>query len=354
MLVVMHTNASQEQIHLVCDAIQKMGLSPHPIPGAQRVAIGITGNKEMVDTNRLTGMAGVLNIIHVTQPYKLTNREMKVDDTIVSIGKAKFGGNNLTVIAGPCAVESEDQYVSIATEVKRYGAMMLRGGAFKPRTSPYSFQGLGEKGLQIMAKARAETGLPIVSEAVDTDTFDVVEEYVDMVQIGARNMQNYSLLRRAGRSKKPVLLKRGMSSTIKEFLLAAEYIMSEGNYQIVLCERGIRTFSDYTRFTLDISSIPELKKLTHLPVIADPSHASGKREMVIPLSRAAIAAGADGLIVEVHTHPEQALSDGAQSLTIPMFERMMEEITAITRTIREHNGKMERGGSQARAQAVCR
>lgn len=354
MLVVMHTSASQEQIERVCGAIQKMGLTPHPIPGAQRVAIGITGNKEMVDTSRLTGMAGVLNIVHVTQPYKLTNREMKVDDTIVNINGAKFGGGNLTVIAGPCAVESEEQYMSIAREVKKYGASMLRGGAYKPRTSPYSFQGLGEQGLQIMAKARAETGLPIVSEAVDTDTFDVVEHYVDVVQIGARNMQNYSLLRRAGRSKRPVLLKRGMSSTIKEFLLAAEYIMSEGNYQIVLCERGIRTFSDYTRFTLDISSIPELKKLTHLPVIADPSHASGKRDMVLPLSRAAIAAGADGLIVEVHTHPEQALSDGAQSLTIPMFGRMMNEITVISRTIAEHNGKMEREGRRENVQTARR
>jgi 3-deoxy-7-phosphoheptulonate synthase len=340
----MHTNASQEQIDHICDEIRKMGLTPHPIPGAQRVAIGITGNKEMVDTNRLTGMNGVLNIIHVTQPYKLTNREMKADDTIISIMGADFGGDTVSIIGGPCAVEDEEQYLSIAGAMKEFGASMLRGGAFKPRTSPYSFQGLGEKGLKIMAKARNETGLPIVSEAVDTDTFDVVEEYVDMVQIGARNMQNYSLLRRAGRSQRPILLKRGMSSTIKEFLLAAEYIMSEGNFQIVLCERGIRTFSDYTRFTLDISSIPELKKLTHLPVIADPSHASGKRDMVLPLSRAAIAAGADGLIVEVHDRPEQALSDGAQSLTIPMFKIMMQEIDIITQTIHEYNGKVMSGG----------
>lgn len=339
MLVVMHTNASQEQIDLVCDEICRMGLMPHPIPGAQRVAIGITGNKAMVDTNRLTGMKGVLNIIHVTQPYKLTNREMKADDTIVAIQGMELGGNTVSVIAGPCAVESEEQYLAVARAMKKYGASMLRGGAFKPRTSPYSFQGLGEQGLKIMAAAREETGLPIVSEAVDTDTFDIVEDYVDMVQIGARNMQNYSLLRRAGKSRRPILLKRGMSSTIKEFLLAAEYIMSEGNFQVVLCERGIRTFSDYTRFTLDISSIPELKKLTHLPVIVDPSHASGKRDMVIPLSRAAIAAGADGLIVEVHTCPEKALSDGAQSLTVPMFEIMMQEIAVITQTIQEHNDR---------------
>jgi 3-deoxy-7-phosphoheptulonate synthase len=345
-LVVMHSSASQEQIDRVCNVIREMGLSPHPIPGAQRVAVGITGNKEMVDTNRLAGINGVLNIIHVTQPYKLTSREMKVDNTIVKIRGAGFGSGNITVIAGPCAVENEEQYVSVAHSVKEFGASMLRGGAFKPRTSPYSFQGLGEEGLKIMALAREETGLPIVSEAVDTDTFDTVEEYVDMIQIGARNMQNYSLLRRAGRAKKPVLLKRGMSSTIKEFLLAAEYIMSEGNYQIVLCERGIRTFSDFTRFTLDISSIPELKKITHLPVIADPSHASGKRDMVLPLSRAAIAAGADGLIVEVHTNPDQALSDGAQSLTIPMFQIMMKEIMIITQTIKEHNGKIDKGGGR--------
>ncbi|OGC39037.1 3-deoxy-7-phosphoheptulonate synthase [candidate division WOR-3 bacterium RBG_13_43_14] len=346
MLVVMHKNASPDEVAKVCALIKEMGLTAHSIPGALRVAIGITGNKEMVDTNRIASMNGVLDIIHVTQPYKLTNREMKAEDTVVSIKEARFGGGNLTVIAGPCAVENEEPYMDVARSVKKYGASMLRGGAFKPRTSPYTFQGLGEEGLKIMAKARAETGLPIVSEAVDTDTFDIVEEYVDMIQIGARNMQNYSLLRRAGRSKKPVLLKRGMSSTIKEFLLAAEYIMSEGNYHIVLCERGIRTFSDYTRFTLDISSIPELKKLTHLPVIADPSHASGKRDMVIPLSRASIAAGADGLIVEVHTDPEQALSDGAQSLTVPMFERMMQEITFITQTIKEHNGKIDKGGDR--------
>ncbi len=345
MLVVMHKNARPEEIDRVCNRIKEMGLTAHPIPGAQRVAIGITGNKEMIDTNRLAGMSGVLDIIHVTQPFKLTNREMKAENTIVTIGKADFGAGGTTVIAGPCAVENEEQYMSVALSVKKSGAAMLRGGAYKPRTSPYAFQGLGEKGLQIMARAREQTGLAIVSEAVDTDTFDIVEEYVDMIQIGARNMQNYSLLRRAGRSPKPVLLKRGISSTIKEFLLAAEYIMSEGNYRIVLCERGIRTFSDYTRFTLDISSIPELKKLTHLPVISDPSHASGRRDMVIPLSRASIAAGADGLIVEVHTDPEQALSDGAQSLTVPMFDIMMQEIGIITQTIKEYNGKMHEGGN---------
>jgi 3-deoxy-7-phosphoheptulonate synthase len=335
MLVVMYKDATPKEIDKVCAAIRNMGLTAHPIPGVQRVAIGITGNKDMVDTNRLSDIAGVLNIIHVTQPYKLTNREMKAEDTKIKVGNAVIGGDDMVVIAGPCAVESLQQTMNVAQEAKQSGASLLRGGAFKPRTSPYSFQGLGEQGLKILAEVRSETGLPIVSEAIDTDTFPLVEEYVDIVQIGARNMQNYSLLKRAGRSKRPILLKRGMSSTIKEFLLAAEYIMAEGNYNVILCERGIRTFSDYTRFTLDISSIPELKRISHLPIIVDPSHASGKRDMVIPLSRAAIAAGADGIIVEVHPNPEKALSDGAQSLTFDMFRRLTKELDIIAKTIRD-------------------
>ncbi len=333
MLVVMHKNATKEQIDKVCERIKELGLTPHPICGAQRVAIGITGNKEMVDTARIEGLAGVLDIIHVTQPYKLTSREMKPDDTLINIKNVKIGGKKIGVIAGPCAVESLQQIMAIADAVKAKGADMLRGGAFKPRTSPYTFQGLGEEGLKMLARAREKTGLPIVSEAIDTDNFEIVEEYVDVIQIGARNMQNFSLLRKAGKSTKPVLLKRGISATINEFLLAAEYIMAEGNYNVILCERGIRTFSDYTRFTLDISSIPELKKLTHLPVFVDPSHASGKRDMVIPLSRAAIAAGGDGIIVEVHPNPEDALSDGPQSLTTATFERLMQELKVIAKTI---------------------
>ncbi|MEO0128898.1 MAG: 3-deoxy-7-phosphoheptulonate synthase [candidate division WOR-3 bacterium] len=333
MLVVMHKDATQKQISNVCKLIREMGLTPHPIKGAQRVAIGITGNKEMVDTRRIENLDGVINIIHVTQPYKLTSREMKPDDTNVIIGNVRIGGKKPVIIAGPCAVENEKQTIEIARAVKVFGADMLRGGAFKPRTSPYSFQGLGETGLKILARAGKENKLPVVSEAVDTEMFPLVEEYVDVIQIGARNMQNYALLKRAGKSKKPILLKRGMASTIQEFLLAAEYIMSEGNYNVILCERGIRTFSDFTRFTLDISSIPELKRISHLPVIVDPSHASGKRDMVLPLSRAAIAAGADGIIVEVHSNPERALSDGPQSLTIKGFEILMNEIKTIANAI---------------------
>lgn len=333
MLVVMHKDATRGQIKKVCEAIKKMGLNPHPIKGAQRVAIGVTGNKEMVDTKIIENLDSVINIIHVTQPYKLTSREMKPDDTKIKIGNVVIGDKSPFVIAGPCAIESEKQMMEIALGVKLLGADMLRGGAFKPRTSPYSFQGLGAKGLRILAKAGAETGLPVVSEAVDTDVFSLVEEYVDVVQIGARNMQNYGLLKKAGRSKKPILLKRGMASTIQEFLLAAEYIMSEGNYKVILCERGIRTFSDFTRFTLDISSIPELKRISHLPVIADPSHASGKRDMVLPLARASIAVGADGIMVEVHNNPEKALSDGPQSLTIKDFEKLMCELNVIAGVI---------------------
>ncbi|MEO0155579.1 MAG: 3-deoxy-7-phosphoheptulonate synthase [candidate division WOR-3 bacterium] len=333
MLVVMHKDATQRQIRKVCKLIKEMGLTPHPIKGAQRVAIGITGNKEMVDTRRIENLEGVINIIHVTQPYKLTGREMKPDDTKIKIGNVVIGGKKAVIIAGPCAVESERQMINIARAVKSIGADMLRGGAFKPRTSPYSFQGLGEEGLKILARAGKENKLPVVSEVVDTEMFSLVEEYVDVIQIGARNMQNYALLKRAGKSKKPILLKRGMASTIQEFLLAAEYIMSEGNYNVILCERGIRTFSDFTRFTLDISSIPELKKISHLPVIVDPSHASGKRDMVLPLSRAAIAAGADGIMVEVHNNPEKALSDGPQSLTIKGFKILMNEIKIVAKAI---------------------
>jgi 3-deoxy-7-phosphoheptulonate synthase len=333
MLVVMHKDATEEQIKNVCRVIKEMGLKPHPIKGAQRVAIGITGNKDMIDKNRLEGLDGVIDVIVVTKPYKLTSREMKPDDTKIKVGNVIIGDKKPVIIAGPCAVESEMQTIEIARAVKNFGADLLRGGAFKPRTSPYTFQGLGEEGLKILAKAKEETGLPVVSEAIDTETFPLVEEYVDIIQIGARNMQNYSLLKKAGMSKKPILLKRGMASTIQEFLLAAEYIMSEGNYNVILCERGIRTFSDFTRFTLDISSIPELKRVSHLPVIVDPSHASGKRDMVLPLSRAAIAAGADGIMVEVHNNPDKALSDGPQSLTIEGFKILIEELRHITRAI---------------------
>jgi 3-deoxy-7-phosphoheptulonate synthase len=332
MLIIMHKDATPAQVTRVCETIRAMGFTPHTIPGAQRVAIGITGNKGAVDTGQLVGLAGVLNVIPVTQPYKLASRETKPEDTVVDVNGIKIGGGSIAIIAGPCAVETAERTLTIARSVKRSGATILRGGAFKPRTSPYAFQGLGETGLKILKKIRRATGLPVVSEALDTDNFDLVESYVDIVQIGARNMQNYSLLKKAGRSAKPVMLKRGISSTIQEFLLAAEYIIAEGNYQVILCERGIRTFSDHTRYTLDISSIPELKRITHLPVIVDPSHAAGKRDIVVPLAKAAIAAGADGVMVEVHDRPEEALSDGPQSLTLEMFREMVRELKAIIRT----------------------
>jgi len=335
MLVVMHKTASAQEINHVCKVIRDLGLMPNPIPGAQRVAIGITGNKEMVNTGLITGLPGVMEIIHVTKPYKLASREMKPDDTVVRVDGVTIGDQAIVVIAGPCAVESREQMLVTAQSVKKAGAKMLRGGAFKPRTSPYSFQGLGEEGLKIMAETKQKIGLPVITEVMDTETFELVEKYVDILQIGARNMQNYSLLKKAGKSAKPILLKRGMSATLTEFLLAAEYIISEGNQNVILCERGIRTFDDHTRFTLDIGSIPELKQITHLPVIVDPSHAAGKRDLVIPLARAAIAAGADGLIVEVHPEPDKALSDGAQSLTISMFEHLMDEINALKTII--HN-----------------
>jgi len=331
MLIVMHKDATRDQISRVCGAIRALGLTPHTIPGCQRVAIGITGNQGLVDTGRLAGLAGVLNVIPVTQPYKLASRETKPEDTVIDAGGIKIGGGGVAIIAGPCAIESERQAMAIARSVKRSGATILRGGAFKPRTSPYAFQGLGLEGLKILRRIRRKTGMPVISEALDTDNFNLVERYVDIIQIGARNMQNYSLLKKAGKSAKPVMLKRGISSTIPEFLLAAEYIVAEGNYQVILCERGIRTFSDHTRYTLDISSIPELKRITHLPVVVDPSHAAGKRDIVIPLSRAAVAAGCDGVMVEVHDQPEKALSDGPQSLTLEMFRGMVRELKAIIR-----------------------
>ena len=334
MLIVVDPKTPEPAVQRICDAIREMGLTPHAIPGRTRLAIGITGNRGPVGTDRIATLPGVLELIEVTQPYKLTSREMQPDDSIVRARGVEFGGDDLVVIAGPCSVESREQTLAIAERVRGHGATMLRGGAFKPRTSPYSFQGLGEEGLAILDEARERTGLPIVSEVVDTETFDVVEQAVDVIQIGSRNMQNYSLLKRAGRSSKPVLLKRWMSGTLKEFLLAAEYIMSEGNPNVILCERGIRAFSDYSRFTLDISIVPELKQLSHLPVIVDPSHAAGRRELVIPLARAAVAAGADGIIVEVHTDPDQAMSDGRQTLTVEMFEQLIVELRTIASALK--------------------
>lgn len=334
MLVVMKTDAGQDAIDRVCEQIVSLGLTPHPIPGKLRTAIGVTGNTGPVDPTSLASLPGVIEVIRVTRPYKLTSREMKPEDTAIRVGDVTIGGPEITVIAGPCSVESREQTVGAARELKARGAGLLRGGAYKPRTSPYSFQGMGPEGLKILAEARRKTGLPIVSEALSTDDLDMVAEHVDVIQIGARNMQNYALLRRAGQCDNPVLLKRGMAATLEEFLLAAEYIMSEGNRNVILCERGIRTFADHTRFTLDISIVPELKRITHLPVVVDPSHAAGRWDLVIPLARAAIAAGADGVMVETHADPKQALCDGAQALTYEWFDELMDELRVIATAVR--------------------
>ena len=333
MLIVMKSDSDTQQIERVCEFVRELGLTPHPIPGKLRTAIGITGNKGPVEEQRISALPGVAELIHVTSPYKLTGREMKPENTIVNVDGIEIGGKEFVIIAGPCSVETPEQTMETAQAVRKAGAHFLRGGAFKPRTSPYSFQGLGERGLDILLEAKQATGLPIVSEVVDTDSFDVVEAKVDMFQIGSRNMQNYSLLKRAGRSNKPVLLKRWMSGTLQEFLLCAEYIMSEGNRNVILCERGIRAFSDFSRFTLDIAIVPELKQLSHLPVLVDPSHACGKRDLVLPLARSAVAAGADGIIVEVHPRPEEALSDGPQALTPEMFEQLVDEVQQIAPTV---------------------
>lgn len=329
MLIVMDSRADKAAVDRVIETIEQMGLKATAIPGAQRVAIGITGNRGTVDPTGLENLPGVLEIIPVSAPYKLVSREVKPENTTVSIGGVVVGGDRIVVGAGPCAVESEEQTLEIARRVAAAGASLLRGGAYKPRTSPYSFQGLGREGLKILAKAREETGLPIVTEVLDTETAEEVAEYADCLQIGARNMQNFSLLKKVGRINKPVLLKRGMSATIEEFLLSAEYVLAEGNYQVVLCERGVRTFADHTRNTLDLSSIPAVQRISHLPIVADPSHGTGKRHKVIPLSRAAIAVGSDGLLIEVHHKPETALSDGPQALLPEQFADLMNQVRAL-------------------------
>jgi 3-deoxy-7-phosphoheptulonate synthase len=333
MLVVMRQHATPVEIEGVVRAIEARGLRAHPIPGAQRTAIGITGNKGALDAPVFESLPGVLEVIRVSHAYKLVSREVKPEDSVVSVGGVPVGGEALVVAAGPCAVESREQMLTVARAVKAAGAQLLRGGAFKPRTSPYSFQGLGEEGLKLLAEAREETGLPVVTEAVDAESLDLVERYADCIQIGARNMQNFSLLRRAGRARKPVLLKRGMSATLEEFLMSAEYVLSEGNYDVILCERGVRTFSDFSRNTLDLSVVPAVKKLSHLPILVDPSHGTGRREKVAPLTRAAAAVGADGVMVEVHHDPDRALSDGPQSITPAQFEDLMREVRQIAPVI---------------------
>ncbi len=331
MLVVMQSHATEEQVRAVCEKIEILGFRAHAMPGASRTAIGITGNQGPIEGGGLEEMPGVAEVIRVTKPYKLVSRDVKEEKTVIRFpdSTATIGGVELAIIAGPCAIESREQALGVAERVARSGAQFFRGGAYKPRTSPYSFQGLGEEGLRILADVRRQFGLRIVTEAVDSDSLELVEEYGDVIQIGARNMQNFSLLKRAGRAKKPVLLKRGMAATLEEFLMAAEYIMSEGNYNVILCERGVRTFADHTRNTLDLSVVPAVERLSHLPILVDPSHGTGKRDKVLPMSRAAVAVGADGLLVEVHTDPDRALSDGMQSVYPEQFDELMREIRQI-------------------------
>lgn len=333
MLVVMEAAARPEQIEAVVRHIERMGFRAHPIPGVSRTAIGITGQGGKANPQILENFPGVKEIIPVSHAYKLVSREAKPDDSVVTIGGVEVGGTAIVVIGGPCAVESLDQTRTIAEAVKRAGGQIFRGGAYKPRTSPYSFQGLGEEALEILARVREEFDLPIVTEAVDQESLQLVEQYADCIQIGARNMQNFALLKGAGRAKKPVLLKRGMSATLEELLLSAEYVMSEGNYNVVLCERGVRTFSDHTRNTLDLSVVPAIKRISHLPVLVDPSHGTGKRSKVLPMSRAAIAAGADGVIIEVHHKPEEALSDGPQALLPESFAEVVRQVDAIAQVL---------------------
>jgi 3-deoxy-7-phosphoheptulonate synthase len=334
MLVVMQNNATQDQIDRVVHVIKEMGYDARPMPGETRTTVGLVGNDGRVDGSRIESLDGVAEVIHVSKPYKQVSREWKQANTIVTIAPGvSFGGTDIVIIAGPCSVESEQQIIESAHAVKDAGATALRGGAFKPRSSPYSFQGLGKKGLELLAKARAETGLPIVTEALDDDGARLVAEYADMIQIGARNMQNYSLLRTVGKLGKPVLLKRGMAATITDLLMSAEYILAEGNGQVVLCERGIRSFDTMTRNLFDLTAIPLVQKLSHLPIIGDPSHGTGLRDKVIPMARAAVAAGADGVIVEVHPAPDRALSDGGQSLYPDQFDRLVTELRAISGVI---------------------
>ncbi|TVP55630.1 MAG: 3-deoxy-7-phosphoheptulonate synthase [Gemmatimonadales bacterium] len=334
MLVVMKQSATEEAIARVVETIEAMGYEARPIPGHQRTAIGLVGNDGRVDSARLEGLGGVLEVISVSHPYKQVSREWKADDTIVTLANGtRIGGSEIAIMAGPCAVENEEQILGVAHTLREMGATILRGGAFKPRTSPYSFQGLGVEGLELLARAREATGLAIVTEAIDSEGVEIVKEYADIIQIGARNMQNYPLLRRAGQSGLPVLLKRGMSATIKELLLAAEYLLAEGNSQVILCERGVRSFDTHTRNLLDLTAIPVVKSLSHLPIIADPSHGTGLRSKVTPMARAAVAAGADGLMIEVHPQPDMALSDGAQSLYPEQFAELMKQIRVIARAL---------------------
>ena len=329
MLIVMKPRATAHEIDAVVDLITEIGLRAHPMPGATRTAIGITGNEGPIDGRRFENLPGVAEVIRVTKPYKLVTLDLRPDKTVVRVGGATIGGSELAIIAGPCAIESREQAFAVAKTVQKSGARFFRGGVWKPRTSPYTFQGLGDKAWQIMTEIRDAFGVKIVTEAVEESHVDLIEKYGDVIQIGARNMQNFSLLKRAGRSKVPVLLKRGMAATLEEWLLAAEYIMAEGNYNVILCERGVRTFAQHTRNTLDLAAVPAIRRISHLPLIVDPSHGTGTAYMVTPLARAGIAVGADGLMIEVHNRPELALSDSAQALTPAEYAQLIEEVHAI-------------------------
>jgi 3-deoxy-7-phosphoheptulonate synthase len=334
MLIVMNANATQGEIDNAIRVVESLGFRAHVMPGATRTAIGVTGNRGAVDLSHFENLPGVAEAIRVTKPYKLITLDLRPERTIVDLGDgAKIGDGSLAIIAGPCSIESRKQAFVVAETVKNSGAQIFRGGAFKPRTSPYAFAGLGEEGLQILAEIREKFGLKIVTEALDESNVDLVERYGDMIQIGARNMQNFTLLKRVGRSRLPVLLKRGMAATLEEWLLAAEYVMAEGNYQIVLCERGVRTFAQHTRNTLDLAAVPAVRRISHLPVIVDAAHGTGRSYMVTPLARAGVAVGADGIMVEVHGRPDEALSDGAQSLTLDEYEQMVREVRAIHNVI---------------------
>jgi len=338
MLIVMDQGATPEQVGRVVAAVESRGFTARPIAG-HRVAIGVLNNRGAVEPGPFLELPGVKEVIRVTKPYKQVGREFHPEDSVVLVGGVPVGNGHFTLIGGPCAVESEEQARIIARHVRASGAQIFRGGAYKPRTSPYAFQGLGEEGLRILARVREETGLPVVTEALDHDLFNVVEEYADLIQIGARNMQNFSLLRRAGQSRKPILLKRGMAATVEEWLMAAEYILEGGNDRVILCERGVRTFADHSRNTLDLSVVPAIRQETHLPVIVDPSHAAGRRHQVVPLARAAVAVGAHGVMVEVHHEPEQALSDGVQSLRPFEFEQLCRQARALTETLHSFAGE---------------
>lgn len=333
MIIVMESRATDKDIQHVLDRIEQLGLTPHLSKGVERTIIGVIGDERLIKKEQLSLMPFVESVIPILKPYKLASREFKRADTIVDVNGVKVGGNDVVVMAGPCSVESEEQLMTTAQAVKSAGALLLRGGAYKPRTSPYAFQGLGEEGLRFLVKAREKTGLGIVTEVMESAEVNMVAEYADLLQVGARNMQNTKLLRTLSKIKKPILLKRNFSATMNEFLMSAEYLLSGGNDQVILCERGIRTFVEYTRNTLDLNIVPAIKQLSHLPIIVDPSHGTGRHDLILPMSRAAIAAGADGLIVEVHPNPSEAFSDGDQSLTPIAFEQLMKEVRAIANAV---------------------